>query len=60
MRKPTFWYPTWSDTNHAVQLQKMAKGLKFRIKKDEGSYYLYVAKTKALISFADLQLCFHI
>ena len=28
MRKPTFWFPTWSDTNHAVQLQKMVRGLK--------------------------------
>ena len=24
MRKPTFWFQTWSDTNQAVQLQKMA------------------------------------
>ena len=31
MRKPTFWFPTWSDTNRAVQLQKMARGLKFQI-----------------------------
>ena len=31
IRKPTFWFPTWSDTNQAVQLQKMARGLKFRI-----------------------------
>ena len=31
MRKPTFWFPTRSDTNQAVQLQKMARGLKFRI-----------------------------
>ena len=40
MRKPTFWFPTWSDTNQAVQPQKMARGLKFRIKKEEGLYYL--------------------
>ena len=40
MRKPTFWFPTWSDTNQAVQLQKMARGLKFRIWKVEGLYYL--------------------
>ena len=40
MRKPTFWFPTRSDTNQAVKLQKMARGLKFRIKKLEGSYYL--------------------
>ena len=31
MRKPTFWFPTCSDTNQAVQLQKMARGLKFWI-----------------------------
>ena len=40
MRKPTFWYPTWSDTNQAVQLQKMDGGLKFRIYRVEGLYYL--------------------
>ena len=40
MRKPTFWFPTWSDTNQDVQLQKMARGLKFRIQKVEGLYYL--------------------
>ena len=28
MRKPTFWFLTRSDTNQAVQLQKMARGLK--------------------------------
>ena len=33
MRKPTFWFPTWSDTNRAVQSQKMDRGLKFQIKK---------------------------
>ena len=31
MRKPTVWFLTWSDTNQAVQLQKMARGLKFLI-----------------------------
>ena len=40
MRKPTFWFPTSSDTNKAVQLQKMASGLKFWIKKVEGLPYL--------------------
>ena len=30
---------TWSDTNQAVQLQKMVRGLKFRIKVVEGLYY---------------------
>ena len=50
MRKPTFWFLTWSDTNQAVQPQKMARGLKFRFYKEEGFYN--VAKAKALISFA--------
>ena len=31
VRKPTFWYLTWSDTNQAVQVKKMARSLKFRI-----------------------------
>ena len=31
MRKPTFWFPTWSDTNQVVQLQNTARGLKFQI-----------------------------
>ena len=40
MRKPTFWFLTWADTNQVVQLQKMSRDLKFRIKKEEGLYYL--------------------
>ena len=64
MRKPTFWFPTWSDTNQAVQLQKMARGLKFQIKKVEGSYYL-CSKNKGADQLrgyheADLRLCFNI
>ena len=51
MRKPTFWYPTWSDTNQAVQVQKMVRSLKVWIKKVEVLYYL-CGETKALISFA--------
>ena len=39
VRKPTFWFLTWSDTNRAVQLQKMARCLKFRIEEVEGLYY---------------------
>ena len=39
-RKPTIWSPTWSDTNQTVQLQKMARCLKFRIQEVEGLYYL--------------------
>ena len=39
MRKQVFGFPTRSDTNWAVQLQKMARGLKFRISEAEGLYY---------------------
>ena len=31
MRKPTIWVPTRSDTNRAVQAQKMVRDLKFWI-----------------------------
>ena len=41
MRKPAFRFLTRPDTNCAVvQPQKMARGLKFGIKKVEGFYYL--------------------
>ena len=59
-----FWFPTWSDTYQAVQLQKMARDLKFRIKKEEGLYYLF-SKNKGADQLrgyreADLRLCFRI
>ena len=64
MRKPTFWFQTWSDTNQAVQLQKMARGLKFRIYKEGGLYYLCSENKGAdqLRGYreADLRLCFRI
>ena len=64
MRKPTFWFPTWSDTNQAVQLQKMARGLKFKIKKVEGLDYLCSENKGAdqLRGYreADLRLCFRL
>ena len=40
MRKPTFWFPTLSDTNRAVQLQKMARNWEFLIRVVEELYYL--------------------
>ena len=62
MRKPTFWFLTRSDTDQAVQLQKMARGLKLRIKKVEGLYYLCSENKDAdqLRGYreADLRLCF--
>ena len=64
MRKPTFWFSTRSDTNQAVQSQKMARGLKFRIWKEEGLYYLCSENKGAdqLRGYreADLRLCFRI
>ena len=64
MKNPMFWFPTWSDTNQAVQLKKMARGLKFRIKKVEGLYYLCSENKGAdqLRGYheADLRLCFRI
>ena len=64
MRKPTFWFLTRSDTNQTVQLQKMTRGLKFRIKKVGGLYYLYSENKGAdqLRGYreADLRLCFRI
>ena len=64
MRKPAFWFLTWCDTNQAVQLQKMARGLKFQIKKVEGLYYL-CSKNKGADQLrgypeADLRFCFRI
>ena len=62
MRNPVFGVPTRSDTNRAVQPQKMARGLKFRIKKEEGSHYPCSENKGAdqLCSYceADLRLCF--
>ena len=64
MRKPSFWFPTWSDTNQAVQLQKMDRCSKFRIKKVDGLFYLCSENKGAdqLRGYreADLRLCFRI
>ena len=64
MRKLTFWFPTWSDTNQAVQLQKMARGLRFSDLKVEGLYYPCGENRGAdqLRGYreADLRLCFRI
>ena len=40
LRKLVFEFPTRSHSNWAVQSQKMARGLKFRIYDEEGLYYL--------------------
>ena len=62
MRKPTNWVPTRSDTNQAVQLQKMARGLKLCIEVEDGLYYLFSENKGAdqLRGYreADLHLCF--
>ena len=59
--KTSLWV---SNTNRAVQLQKMARNLKFRIYTEEGSYYPWSENKGAdqLRSYcaADLPLCYHI
>ena len=57
-------FRTRSDTNRAVQQQKMARGLKFRIYEVEGLYYP-CSENKGADQLrghreADLRLCFHI
>ena len=59
MRKPVFGgILTRSETNRAVQLQKIARGLKFRIKEEEGLYYLCSENKGAVYRTADQRLCF--
>ena len=64
VRKPTMWVPTRSDTNCAVQSQKMFRGWKFWIQKGEELYYPCSENKGAdqLRGYreADLRLCFHI
>ena len=59
MRKPVFGpFPPGSDTDQAVQQQKMARGLEFRIKEVKGLYYP-CSENKGNLA-ADLRLCFRI
>ena len=68
VRKPTIWVPTRSDTNQAVQSQKMARGLKFCIKVEEELYYtccknkgaFVLAQAFCRISYALAQLLCHL
>ena len=64
MGKPTMWFPNRSDTNHAVQARKIARGMKFRIKEVERLYYPCSENKGAdqLRGYreADLRLCFRI
>ena len=59
-------FPTWSDTNQAVQPKNMARGLKFRIYRKKRYCTIYVAKKKGADQLrgyreADhLRLCFRI
>ena len=64
MEKPTMWFLNRSDTNWAVQSQKMVKGWKFWIYKVEELYYPCSENKGAdqLCSYceADLRLCFRL
>ena len=44
MKKKQSGFLTRSDTYHAVQSHKMARSLRFQIKKIEASYYLWIKK----------------
>ena len=57
MRKPTIWVSEQVDTNRAVQSQKIARSLKFRMKEEEGLYYP-CSENKGVE--AGLRLCFRI
>ena len=58
------WFPNRSDTNQAVQSQKRARSLKFRIYEEEEELYPYSENKGAdqLRGYreADLRLCFRI
>ena len=58
------WFPNMSDTDQAVQSQKQARSLKFRIQVEEELYYPSSGKKGAdqLLSYreADLRLCFRL
>ena len=62
--KPTMWFPNRFDTNQAVQSQKQARSLKFRIEEEEEVYYPCSENKSAdqLRGYrkADLRLCFRI
>ena len=54
-----FWFLTWPDTNQAVQLHKIARGLKFRIWREKGLCSLCSKKTKEAADHeAYLRPCF--
>ena len=57
VRKPVFGV---SDTNRAAQQKEMARGLKFRIKVVEASYYPYSENKGADQLRRYLRLCFRI
>ena len=40
-------FPTSSDTNRAVQLQKAARGLKIQVQEEEGLHYLNTENKRA-------------
>ena len=64
MRKSVFRASDQSNTNQAVLLQKMARGLKFWIEEEEGLYYLNLCSENKgddqqhSNCGADLRLCF--
>ena len=66
MRKQTFWFFTWSSTNHAVQLKMMATGLKVQslkavrlyLEKNELTSLAVTANLICIFVFASAKCCF--
>ena len=56
MVKPTMWFPTRSDTNRAVQAQKMVGVGNFGFRKQRNCT-IHVAKTKALSAVTAKLIC---
>ena len=53
------WFRSRSYTNWNVQLQRIGRGLKFRVYEVEGLYYLYSENKDAdQLCAADLRFCF--
>ena len=55
-KQQSLGFPTRSDTNSPVQLQKNGRILKFWIKEEEGLMYYWCSENKGTESCADLEI----
>ena len=64
LRKPVIGILTSSDTNQAIQPQKMARGVEWDLEGRQGLYYIYLYSDYEVVEqlrryhAADLRLCF--